>query len=108
MSPRGSAVDTRCKMDRDILRRYKGTVALAVFLATLIFYRAVLYRFPAERNSRNPLDYAIDVAGFSYHFVLLAFDSSHSGLTSDYHARQALRYKPGDPYMGQFVPAGGR
>ena len=89
------------------LRRFPATVTLLVLLGVLLFYRVTFYDYPDHRDQRNPLDLVWDVCGFSYHFVMLGVDIGQGDSTNDYHARAALRYKPGDGYISRFVRGGG-
>jgi hypothetical protein len=89
------------------MRKYPAAVSLLILLGTLLLYRVTFYAYPDQRPQRNPLDFAWDVCGYSYHFMMLAVDIGQGDPTLDYHARQALRYKPGDTYISRFIPAGG-
>lgn len=85
-------------------KRYKATTLLLILFSFSIVYRGFFYHYPDGKSLRNPADYAFDVLGFSYHFVMLAFDYGfRTGLTDEYHARLILRYKPQDTYMKEFV-----
>ena len=89
------------------LKRYPATVTLLILLGLLLLYRMALYDYPDQQHRRNPLDLVWDVCGFSYHFVMLGLDIGQGASATDYHARAALRYKPGDTYISRFVPGGG-
>jgi hypothetical protein len=87
-------------------KKYPATISLLMFLGLLLFYRVALYEYPDMQQRRNPVDFVWDVCGFSYHFVLLGWDIGQGSSTRDYHARAALRYKPGDAYISRFVSVG--
>jgi hypothetical protein len=89
------------------VKKYPATIALVIFLSVFMLYRVTFYSYPDQRHLRNPLDLVLDVFGFSYHFVMLGLDIGQGASAPNYHAREALRYKPGDTYILRFVPDGG-
>jgi hypothetical protein len=88
-------------------RAYPATVSLIILLGILLLHRIAFYAYPDQRPRRNPLDFAWDVCGYSYHFLMLGLDIGQGLPGGDDHARKALRYKPGDAYIKRFISAGG-
>lgn len=86
-----------------IFRQYQITFVLIALICFTLFYWGLIYEYPAGVNSRNPVDRVFDSLGYSCHLLFFSFDTRPGAIVSDYHVRQALLYKPGDPYLTPYL-----
>ncbi len=86
-----------------ILRSRWKTSLLLLGICFFAFYGGLFYTLPAPGEPRNPADRILDSLGYSYHLVLFSFDIRQGSAINDYHARQALQYKPADQLLKQYI-----